>query len=321
MNVMITSPGRRVELIEYFKKELNRYNRKLYTLDMSAMAPALYFANHWFVIKKDFNRLDEYIKNIIDICKKNNITTIFTLIDPELVLFRKFENLFNAAGINLFMPDKKFNDETFDKYLFYTNYKNILPLIHTYDDAKNIENDLPVIAKDRYGSGSIGINLIETKEELQKHTNKDNLIFQPKMKDFDEYTVHMYFDSKTSKVIDIFMAKVLSMRAGESDKAISVWREDIYNIVSKLQNIKGIKGTINVDIFILDDKVYVNEINPRFGGGYNHAHYCGCDFVSYSVNNILGKRNSPVNNYPNYELGVEMMKYNAFFFKKGEHFG
>jgi carbamoyl-phosphate synthase large subunit len=321
MNVLITSPGRRVELVRYFKETLNRNKRKLFTLDMSSWAPALYFSDKWFLIKKDFNNINQYIDDIIEICNNNDITTVLTLIDPELQLFREFEERFNENGIDLFMPEKEFNFITYDKLKFYDRYRSELPLLDTYaskeeliDKKKNLT--FPILAKDRFGSGSSGVTIIKSVKELEAFEYSGNLIFQTKLENFKEFSIHVYFDAVTNDIVDVFMSQAIVMRGGEADKMISLWDENIYKIIKRLSNIQGIKGTINVDIFTVNDEVYINEINPRFGGGYNHAHYCGRNFVEYTVNNIMGFKNSKVTKFPAYETDIEMMKYYGFFFKK-----
>ena len=40
MNILILSPGRRVEVVEYFKEVFHRDGGLVYTLDMSPYAPA-----------------------------------------------------------------------------------------------------------------------------------------------------------------------------------------------------------------------------------------------------------------------------------------
>ena len=61
-------------------------------------------------------------------------------------------------------------------------------------------------------------------------------------------------------------------------------------------------------IFEIDDKYYISEVNPRFGGGYPHAYACGVNFPRCIINNLKGKEN-PVN-IGDYQEGVYMMKYN-----------
>ena len=105
------------------------------------------------------------------------------------------------------------------------------------------------------------------------------------------------------------------MRSGETDKAVSVYNDRIYNLITKLNNIVGIKGAIDIDIFITNDnKLYINEINPRFGGGYNHAHHAGCNYVKYTVLNMLDISNDVKIKY-HYKKDFVMLKYNNFLFK------
>jgi len=316
MNMLIVSPGRRVELVEYFKYMLNSHGRKLYTLDMSSMSSALYFADEYFIIEKDFNHLSNYIDKIIEICQERDIKVVMTLIDPELILFREYEQRFTNHNISLLMSNKKLNQVTFDKYEFYNVYKNTLPLQKTFHSKLEILKEIdtlgfPLIVKDRYGSGSNGIFVLNDMNALKQFTDDGKMIFQEKFTNFEEYSVHLYFDYITGKLIDLFMSKSLSMRGGESDKAVSVWKEQIYEV---LKNLEGFKGTINVDIFINNGQIYINEINPRFGGSYNHAHNCGCDCVAYTINNILGYKNVSIESFPSYKVGIYMLKYNGFYF-------
>ena len=59
--------------------------------------------------------------------------------------------------------------------------------------------------------------------------------------------------------------------------------------------------------------MFINEINPRFGGGHPHAYGCGINFMKLILNNLEGKINEPVFN--NYKEGVMMLKYNGLLFR------
>ena len=71
MNLLILSPGRRVEIVEYFKETFHKEGRKVYTLDMSPYAPALYAGDEFFRIDKDFHycpvKVDKSVFEIIEI--------------------------------------------------------------------------------------------------------------------------------------------------------------------------------------------------------------------------------------------------------------
>lgn len=315
MNIMILSPGRRVDVVGYFKEGFHKIGGKVYTLDMSPYSPALYEGDEPFVVKKDFNNLDKYIDDVIKICVDNNVKAIITLIDPELVLLAKNRDKFLKNDIYPILSDLSEILFTFDKYEFskaLIERVSVIPTYNGYEDTKkaleNKEINYPIFAKIRDGSGSIGIGRVNNNEELLSYSDKENYIFQPYLKE-KEYGVDVYFDMIDGKIKTLFIKEKLNMRAGETDKSISLFREDIVNEVLKLESL-NFRGPIDVDIFEdKDGKLYVNEINPRFGGGYPHAYNSGVNFVEYIIKNLFGEVNSK--SFGEYEKDLVMLKYNG----------
>ena len=81
MNILILSSGTRNKVVEYFKKELAGIG-KVICVDCNPLAPTLYIADKYYIVP----RIDapDYLDLILDICKKEDIEGIFSLIDPEL---------------------------------------------------------------------------------------------------------------------------------------------------------------------------------------------------------------------------------------------
>lgn len=320
-NLIILSPGRRCELIKYFKSGLRKKKIKVFALDMSDNAPALYFADKYFVVKKDFNNLKKYINLIIKICKDRKVGFLLTLIDPELKLLSDYRDKFVKNGIGLILSDNEVIKNTFDKYKFYREYKNILSLVKTYNNyhdvlraINNNELNFPIIAKPRNGSASINVHRINLNKELKCFKDQKGYVYQQFISG-REFGVDVYFDLITGKIVSVFIKEKITMRAGETDKAVSCFREDILNEIMKFQEIGGFKGPLDVDVFVSNrGEVYINEINPRFGGGYPHAYRCGANFIKLIANNIEGKENKP--SFNSYLLGIKMLKYNGFLFEK-----
>lgn len=320
MNLLILSPGRRVEIVEYFKETFHAAGRKVYTLDMSPYAPALYSGDEYFRIDKDFNHLDSYINHILDICKEKNVSIILTLIDPELVLLSDYKEKFEAQGIKLILSDLNFIKQTFDKFGFYNTYKDTIKLVETvgsYEDAigkiNSGEWSYPLFAKLRDGSASIGIKKIAAPSDFEGVKENKQYIYQPFIEG-TEYGVDVYFDMLSGDLVSIFMKKKIAMRAGETDKAVSVKSDKVLEEIKKLSQIKGLYGPIDVDVFVSNaGEVFINEINPRFGGGHPHAYGCGVNFMKLILNNLEGRKNEPVFN--NYKEGIMMLKYNGLLFR------
>ena len=53
MNVMIMSPGRRVEIIEAFKEEVRKTGGNVYTLDMNPNAAAMFYSDQAFCVERN----------------------------------------------------------------------------------------------------------------------------------------------------------------------------------------------------------------------------------------------------------------------------
>ena len=81
----------------------------------------------------------------------------------------------------------------------------------------------------------------------------------------------------------------LSMRAGETDKAITVDNAKLREIGSIIGN--GLKhiGNLDCDVLERDGEYYVLELNPRFGGGYPFSHEAGVNIPKAIVAWSQGK--------------------------------
>ena len=80
------------------------------------------------------------------------------------------------------------------------------------------------------------------------------------------------------------------------------------SLIEKFVEESGFRGQIDIDIFEIEGKYYISEVNPRFGGGYPHAYESGCDHMQLIINNLNGIVNEK--QIGNYEEGIYMMKYN-----------
>ena len=112
----------------------------------------------------------------------------------------------------------------------------------------------------------------------------------------------------SGEVVSIFTKKKILMRAGETDKAVSFKDLDLFKLIEKFVLEAGYRGQIDIDIFDIDGKYYISEVNPRFGGGYPHAYESGCNHMQLILNNLNGVVNEK--NIGAYDEGVYMMKYN-----------
>ena len=312
MNILILSAGTRNKIVQYFKKELNGKGNVVAT-DCSNLAPAIYEADKFYIVPRI--DADNYIDIILDICQKEKIDILISLIDPELSLIAKNIEKFKAIGVNPVISDYDKVEMCFNKYEMYkflinNNFKTAKSYINKEEFYKDLEDGkitFPVFVKPVTGSASININKITSKEELEVLWKmSDPLIIQEFMNG-QEYGIDTYVDMISKEPVLIFLKKKLKMRAGETDKALSVKNEKLFKLIKEFVKKAGFVGIIDIDVFEVDGEYYISEVNPRFGGGYPFAYETGANVPKMIINNISGKINTP--EIGNYKENVAMMKY------------
>ncbi|MBG9985127.1 ATP-grasp domain-containing protein [Aerococcaceae bacterium DSM 111022] len=184
-----------------------------------------------------------------------------------------------------------------------------------YIDLEKEVIDFPVFVKPYNGSASININKVNSKDELDLLFSKfDNLMIQEYM-DGTEYGVDVYIDMISNEPVSIFIKEKIKMRAGETDKSVSVKDEKLLNLIQKFLKVSDYKGIIDIDVFKVNNKYYISEVNPRFGGGYPHAFECGVNIPRNILNNLKGMKNEKL--FSNYTDNITMMKFNDLIIRGG----
>ena len=313
MNFLVLSVGTRNKVIEYFKENFSGFGKVIAT-DMSNIAPAVYVADKFYQVPRvtDAN----YIDTILDICRKEKIGGVLSLIDPELSILAENKSRFEELGVMVIGSDYELCERALDKMQMYKwlkqhgykcaqSYDNISDFIK---DEKNGTVSFPVFVKPIRGSASISISKVNDMETLKLlFDNNDGLMVQEFLRG-QELGADVYVDMISGEVVSVFTKKKLVMRAGETDKAVSFKDPRLFKLIEKFISESGYKGQIDIDIFDIDGNYYISEVNPRFGGGYPHAHECGCNHIALIKNNLSGIINE--NHIGDYDENIYMMKYN-----------
>jgi len=313
MNILLLSCGTRNKIVQYFKKELAGIGHVL-AADCSKLAPALYDADQSFIVPS----IEEegYLEVVLNICKDKNVKAVLSLIDPELSILAANRDKFLSIGTIPIVSDYEIVEICYDKskmYKFLTNngFKTMKSYLNKETFYKDVEAGIvnyPVFLKPVKGSASININKVWSKEEIELLFKKhEDLIIQEFM-DGQEYGADVYIDMITGETVSVFLKQKIKMRAGETDKSISIKDDNLFSLIKHFVKTAGFRGIIDIDIFKVNDEYYISEVNPRFGGGYPHAYECGVNVPKMIVNNISGKPNEA--NIGNYAEGIYMMKYN-----------
>lgn len=319
MNILILSAGTRNKIIQYFVKTLNGTGKVIAT-DMSNIAPAIYEADKYYIVPKMTD--PGYLDVILNICKKEKITGVLSLIDPELSLLAENRDKFEAIGVTVIGSSYELCEMSLDKFKMYNwmtshGYR----CAKSYNDKKVFFTDVdagaityPVFVKPVRGSASISISKVYDHETIDLLFDHEEGLMIQEFLNGQEIGADVYIDMISQAVVSIFTKKKIKMRAGETDKAVSFKDEKLFALIERFVKDAGYIGQIDIDIFEVNGEYYISEVNPRFGGGYPHAFESGADHMKLIVNNLAGKANECM--IGQYEDGTYMMKYNEVMTKR-----
>jgi len=328
MNILFTCAGRRNYLINYFKKALNSTG-KVFASDMQLTAPALIDADIAFKVPSIYDL--SYIETLKKLVTDYNIDAIISLNDLELPILSKYKSEFSEIGIKVLVSNEDVIHKSFDKwetvkFLLESGLntpKTYIDLQKAKTAIHNGELSFPVVVKPRWGSGSIAVDFASNFEELElvyrlqviklknsilseasKEDVNSAVLIQEKIKG-KEFGIDI-LNNLEGDYYSTFAREKLSMRSGETDKAVSVIDEKLAEIGSIIGSRLGHIGNLDCDVFYDGKDYFVLELNPRFGGGYPFSHEAGIDTPSIYIEWLNNSNN--IEKYNNYKPGVAFAK-------------
>lgn len=321
MNILFTCAGRRTYLLKYFKENLNKGD-KIIATDMQLSAPALQVADIKLQVPAVYD--PDYVNIALHVCKEYNIDALLSLNDLELPIIANNKNKFEEIGVKVIVSDPEIIDLCFDKYKTAQWIESIgLKSPKTYISLNDVKNALeigeisfPLFMKPRWGSGSIGLETISDMEELDIYYNllmkkvkktilstasvgDEYIMIQEKLTG-NEFGLDIMNDLNGNNV-GVSVKQKLAMRAGETDKAITLDLPDVRQIGELIgKELKHI-GNLDVDIMQRANGDYcVLELNPRFGGGFPFSYEAGVNMPKAIIEWIKGNNINPSLLVPTY---------------------
>lgn len=298
MNVLLTSVGRRAYMVKYFQNVLGAEG-KVHVSNSDDKTVAFHYADYSVITPLIYD--DEYIPFLLNYCKENHIDIIVSLFDIDLLILAKNKEKFAEIGTRVIVSEPELISICNDKWKTYLYLKeNGFNVPKTYLSLSKVmlalesgELHYPIVVKPRFGCGSIALSIAEDEMALLYYYSRntravnrtylkyesageeEKIIYQECLNG-QEYGVDIINDLNGNYRNSIVKKKI-AMRAGETDIAELLNEPAISAEAERLGRLTKHIANMDCDVFLVDGKPYILEMNARFGGGYPFSHVGGCN--------------------------------------------
>ena len=282
---------------------------KVVATDMQLSAPALQVADVKLQVPAVYD--PKYVEITLQICKEQKIDALLSLNDLELPILAENKAMFEAEGVKVIVSDPSVIDIAFDKYktaqwVESLGLKSPKTYVRLEDALETGELHFPLFMKPRWGSGSIGLESIADMKELDIYyhllmkkikktilatasVGDEYIMIQEKLTG-NEFGLDVMNDLEGNNVA-VSVKQKLAMRAGETDKAVTIDLPEVREIGRKIGTALKHVGNLDVDVMQNEKGEYcVLELNPRFGGGFPFSYEAGVNLPKAIIEWVKGNK-------------------------------
>jgi len=315
--VLISSAGRRVELIQCFRNGAAALDIDLTVIAVDlepAMSAACQAADR--AIRVPPCDRAEFIDALLGICLRDQVDLIIPTIDPELEPISAQAERFRELGTEVAVSTPAVVRLARDKLRTAQFLSSRgLPVPRTgLPEEVLAEPDAwpwPLMVKPRAGSSSIGIRIVSSPDQLVEIGGSPEYLVQELLRG-EEYTVNLFFD-RAGRLRCVIPHLRCEVRAGEVAKGITRRHAELEAIAWALgEALAGARGALCFQAIVDGDgHPLAFELNARFGGGYPLAHHAGARFAQWLLEETTGR---PLSAHNHWHDGVLMLRYDHAVF-------
>ena len=293
--VLISSAGRRVELLRAFRHTLETLGGgRVLATDLSWYSGAFHDADERFPVPRITS--PDYVPRMLEICEQQGVDLVIPTLDPELPVYAAAREQFAAIGTTVAISSPEVAAIAGDKehthdWLVANGFPTVMQ--GSVDDVRSDPSAwaFPLVVKPRYGSASIGVAVMHDLAELEQATAGDaDMLVQTKALG-TEHTIDLLAD-RDGRCLAAVPRRRIEVRAGEVSKGVTVRSPALAELAEKVcAALPGPYGALNFQVFVSPDtgQLAVIELNARFGGGYPLSYAAGADFPLALVQDALGQ--------------------------------
>jgi len=317
-NVLITSAGRRVSLVQYFMHAVSQTSGgQVFAVDMNpSLSAACQLADGFEAICSVNN--SDYINQLLAICQRHDVSLVVPTIDTELMLLANIRDEWAAEhNINIVVSRPDLVRICRDKRQTSTLFAEMG--LNTPTELESSSSTFPRFIKPIAGSRSIDIHIVRDASEMSPTLADTSYYLHQELVDtkrFREFTVDAFYDSQGS-LRSVVPRERLEVRDGEVSKSRTHKGALVTQLAAALTTLEGAYGCLTLQFFVALDapstpEILGIEINPRFGGGYPLSQLAGATYVDWLVQEHFTGRTDGY--FGDWIDGLLMLRYDAEVF-------
>ncbi|MBM3825001.1 MAG: ATP-grasp domain-containing protein [Verrucomicrobia bacterium] len=319
LTLLLTSAGRRVELLGCFRESARRLGIQIRVLaaDMlPQLSAACQMADESFEVPACHR--PDYPIRLLEICGKHGVDVLVPTIDTELQVLADSRAQFQIAGTQVMISTPEVVGLARNK-IATSNFLDSqgIPVPRTLAIKDFEPSDpswrWPAILKPVDGSCSKGVIKVDRESDWrEEYRHRINYLIQ-EFWEGAEYTVNLFFD-RDGCLRSAVPHRRLEVRAGEVSKGRTERVGSLMDIADRFGRIlTGARGALCFQAILRPSgEAAVFEINARFGGGYPLAHAAGGRFTQWLLEEAQGMECTANQEW---QEGLVMLRYDAALFK------
>ncbi len=342
LSILFTCVGRRVELVEAFRRAADRLGLgvRIHGADIGRAAPAMHIVDAAHVVPRIAD--SAYVPALSRLVARHAIDLIIPSLDPDLPVLARAAESFAEAGCRVVVSTPEVVDICRDKLATFDVLRRAgIDTPRTWDitalsSAELDQLPFPLFMKPRSGSAAVGNFKLFDRDDLNTLSRRVPEPIVQEFVDGVEHTLDVYcgFDGEPRCVVP---RRRLEVRTGEVSKALTVKDPAIMEVGRRVaEALGGCRGVVTVQCMVTADprarreiagsghtsdadRIRVIEINPRFGGGAPLAIQAGADFPRWIMEEHLGRR--PRIKFDGFRDRLAMLRYDQSVFVSGRGMG
>ncbi len=282
-------------------------------MDIDPLVPALREADFPYVVPRLTS--PDYIPTLVEICRKECVSLVFPLIDPDIAVLAAHRQAIEATGARVAVVSVEAAETTADKWQTIHFFQRLgLPAPRSWlpDQVSASELVYPAFIKPRRGSAAQHTFKIRNADV---HSFFTGYVPDPIIQEYlpgPEITSDVICDLD-GELLAVVSRQRIEVRWGEVAKGVTIYEPAITAACVKIAQALPAIGPITVQCMMKDGVPHFTEINARLGGGVPLGIAAGVDSPRWLLARAAGIA-VDIPTLGSYQTGLYLTRFDDSFF-------